>query len=168
MSEDYDGGTMSWTFNYENPGTYQVTCTVYDCDLESTTSTLNVTAGTWNDISEGISYTSSRTLYDRIHRAFFVLIDVTNDTGADIAGPVRMVLESSSLDLKSGCPGLEPDGTTEDEKPYFIIVPEGETWGSGDTLEDLRLNFVLQRKRLSFKLRFEQLGVPPMPGPQPM
>ena len=156
-----DEGTFSYT--YDTPGSYNATCTAYDDDGASVTSepvtvTVEEAGPSWNDISEGISYTNSRTLYDRIHRAFFVLLDVTNDTGADIAGPVRMVLESSSLDLKSGCPGLEPDGTTEDGKPYFIIVPEGETWAAGDTLEDLRLNFVLQRKRLTFELRFEEYG----------
>jgi len=156
-----DNGTFSYT--YSIPGSYNATCTAYDSDGASVTSdpvtvTVEEAGPSWNDISEGISYTSSRTLYDRINRAFFVLIDVTNNTGADIAGPVRMVLESSSLDLKSGCPGLEPDGYTDDGKPYFIIVPEGETWDSGETLEDLRLNFVLQRKRLTFELRFEEYG----------
>ncbi len=167
MSEDYYGGTMSWTFNYENPGTYQVTCTVHDCDSKSATSTLIVTAATWNDITEGISYTRSRTLYDRINRAFFVLIDVTNDTGTDIEGPVRMVLVDPTLDLKTGGPGLDPDGYTEAGEPYFIIVPEGESLGAGETLEDLRLDFVLKRARLTFGLRFEALGTS-MPGPQPM
>ena len=156
-----DNGTFSYT--YDTPGSYNATCTAYDNDEASVTSepvtvTVEEAGPSWNDITEGISYTRSRTLYDRINRAFFVLLDVTNDSDADIAGPVRMVLESSSLDLKSGCPGLEPDDYTDDGKPYFIIVPEGETWAAGETLEDLRLNFVLQRKRLTFELRFEEYG----------
>jgi len=55
---------------------------------------------------------------------------------------------------------MAPDGITGNGEPYFIIVPEGETLDNGQTPADLRLDFILQRKRLDFALRFELLAQP--------
>ncbi|OAG28349.1 PKD domain-containing protein [Thermodesulfatator autotrophicus] len=159
-------GTFSHT--YENPGTYNATCTAYDEAEGSTTSdpvTVSVNEAatpTWQDITEMVTTNRSRTLYDRIHRAFFVLIDVENTSGEDLSGPIRMVIEDPTIPVKTieGV-GLTPDGVTEDGNPYFIIVPEGESLSAGELLEDLRVNFELQRRRLDFGIRIEQLVVSP-------
>ncbi|RMG69621.1 MAG: PKD domain-containing protein, partial [Nitrospirae bacterium] len=157
---DTDTGTINHTYN--DPGIYQATCRVYDSAGSSTESEpiiITVTEAApspvWQDITEGISVARSRTLFDRINRTFWVHLDITNLTGEDLAGPVRMILESSSIPLNPAGPGIDPDGYTEDGKPYFIIVPEGEVWASGETIEDIRLDFMLQRKRLMYELSFE-------------
>ena len=159
-----DDGSFSYT--YTAAGAYQATCTAYDDDGTSVTSTpvtvtVEAPGPVWTEIN-GIDFTRSRTLFDRINHCFFVFMDISNNTSTDLEGPVRMVLESSSLDLKTDGPGLAPDGTTEDGKPYFLIVPDGQTWTAGETMQDERLDFVLQRKRLDFELKFEQLGEPAM------
>ena len=159
-----DDGSFSYT--YTAAGAYQATCKAYDDDGASVTSTpvtvtVEAPGPVWTEIN-GIDFTRSRTLFDRINHCFFVFMNISNNTSTDLEGPVRMVLESSSLDLKTDGPGLVPDGTTEDGKPYFLIVPDGQTWTAGETMQDERLDFVLQRKRLDFELKFEQLGEPAM------
>jgi hypothetical protein len=69
-----------------------------------------------------------------------------------------MVLESSTIPLDESGPGIDPDGYTEDGKPYFIIVLEGGTWQAGQVINDLRLDFERRRARLNYELRFEQLS----------
>ena len=152
----------SITHTYSAPGTYQATCRAYDNDGASALSdpvTIEVEeeGPAWQDISEGVDVNRSRTLYDRINRCFWVHLDITNNTGVDLLGPVRMVLESSTIPLYEGGPGLDPDGYTEDGKPYFIIVPEGGSWQAGQVINDIRLDFERRRARLNYELRFEQL-----------
>ncbi len=120
----------------------------------------------WQDITEMVTTNRSRTLYDRIHRAFFVLIDVGNPSDEALSGPIRMVLTDLTIPVKTiDGVGLTPDGVTDDGDPYFIIVPEGESLAAGEMLKDLRVNFELQRKRLNFGIRIEQLVLPPSPVP---
>ena len=153
-------GTFSHT--YAAAGSYGATCTAVDDEGAETTSEpvmVSVAAHqpVWQDITGAIEVSRSRTLLDRINRSFFVFLDLTNGSGADLGGPVRMVLRNATLPLKESAPGLDPDGYTEGGDPYFVLVPAGGTWAAGATLEDVRLDFVLQRKRLDFELRFEQL-----------
>ena len=157
------GGTFSQSYTYENPGSYPTTCTAYDdqgAHIVSEPVMVNVAAHhpVWQDVTGSIGVSRSRTLLDRINRSFFVLLDLTNGSGAELAGPVRMVLQNATLPLKESAPGLDPDGYTAAGDPYFLLVPAGDTWAAaGATLEDVRLDFLLQRKRLGFDLMFEQL-----------
>ncbi|NPA94981.1 MAG: right-handed parallel beta-helix repeat-containing protein [Thermodesulfobacteria bacterium] len=114
----------------------------------------------WMDITDEIAQSRSRTLYDRLNRVFFTLIDLTNNSGFNIQGPIRMVLFNNTLELSSNGPGIHPDGYTEDGHPYFIIVPEGSEWNQGATIEDLRVDFAISRERLDFDLKFEVLVSP--------
>ncbi len=108
------------------------------------------------DITEDIEQGRSRILYDRLNHCFFVYITLANISEGPITGPVGMILESSTIPLNdASSPGLDPDGYTDDGKPYFIIVPEGKSWGAGEQLDRIRLDFKLMRKRLNFDLRFE-------------
>ena len=116
------------------------------------------TQPSWYDITENIDVNKSRTLYDRINRCFFVLLDLTNLTNESITGPVRMVLIDNTIPLETNGPGLNPDGYTLDGHPYFIIIPEGQMWTANYTVEDKRLDFVLRRARLNFSLKFEKLA----------
>ncbi|NPA95842.1 MAG: PKD domain-containing protein [Thermodesulfobacteria bacterium] len=151
------------TYTYEDAGEFQATCTAYDNDGASVTSEpvtviVNGLSPAWQDITADIEVTTSRTLYDRINRCFFVYLTLTNSSDADLTGPVRMILESSTIPLldDDSKPGLAPDGYTEDGKPYFIIVPEGDSWPAGEDLEQIRLDFKLMRKPLNFDLGFER------------
>ena len=69
-----------------------------------------------------------------------------------------MVITNPSIPVKTGVGlGLEPDGTTDEGDPYFIIVPDGEDLGAGEVLQRLRVNFELQRRRLTYGIKAEQL-----------
>jgi len=156
-------GDFNLTHTYDTPGTYTVSCRVWDDEddnVSSDTLTITVIAPipTWHDVTDGVDVKRSpRTLYDRINRCFFVYLDLTNASGSDLNGPVRMVLDSSTIPLldDSSKPGLDPDGYTEDGKPYFILVPDSENWLDGESLNQIRLDFKLMRKRLNFELKFE-------------
>ncbi len=150
-----------WGGDCEECGS-EPTCTlVMDADKSCTATFETAATPIWQDITEMVTTNRSRTLYDRIHRAFFVLIDVENTYSDALSGPIRMVIEDPTIPVKTieGV-GLTPDGVTDDGDPYFIIVPEGESLASGDMLEDLRVNFELQRRRLDFGIRIEQLVQP--------
>ena len=112
----------------------------------------------WKDITEffNISH-STHPLYDRIHHCFFILVKVENP-GDALSGPIRMVITNPSIPVKEGVGvGLDPDGYTEDGNPYFFIVPDGENLEAGETLQGLRVNFQLQRRRLTYGIRIEEL-----------
>ena len=156
-------GDFNLTHTYDTPGTYTVYCRVWDDEDDNATSssitiTVSAPTPTWQDITEDINVTTSRTLYDRINRCFFVYLTLTNASGSDLSGPIRMILDSSTIPLldDSSKPGLDPDGYTEDGKPYFILVPDNESWSDGESLNQIRLDFKLMRKRLNFELKFEQ------------
>jgi len=160
-----DGNTVTHT--YDNSGEYQATCTVYDNEGASDTSepvtvTVNEPVPGWHDITEGVNVRRSRPLYDRMRHCFFVYVTLTNVSGTEMAGPVRMVLESSTIPIinNSSSPGMDPDGYTDDGKPYFITVPENETWTDGESLGQIRLDFKLRRQPLDFELKFEGQNEP--------
>ena len=164
-NDQCDDSTNTATFTYNFPGTYQATCTVIDDDEESVTSepqeiTVNEAAPSWVDITDTLNIThSARQLYDRIHRCFFIQVTVENPGEEAVSGPMRLVVTDPSIPVKTGVGvGLEPDGYTDDGDPYFIIVPEEESLDAGDVLRNLRINFELQRKRLTYGIRIEQLG----------
>ena len=156
-----DSGSVSHT--YSSAGEYEARCKVYDdkgavAVSEPVTIVVSELEPSWYDITEDVNVERSpRTLYDRINQCFFVYLTLTNTSGSDIIGPVRMVLNSSTIPLSdASTPGLDPDGYTEDGKPYFIVVPDGENWVNGESLDQIRLDFERIRKRLEFELRFEQ------------
>ncbi len=160
-----DGGSIfsGWGGDCASCGE-DTTCTIaMDGDKTCTASFEAAATPSWQDITEMVTTSRSRTLYDRIHRAFFVFMDVENTSSDALSGPIRMVIEDPTIPVKTiDGVGLTPDGVTDDGDPYFIIVSEGESLGAGDMLEDLRVNFDLQRKRLNFGIRIEQLVLPPM------
>ncbi len=159
-----DDSTNTAIHTYDNPGTYQPTCTVIDDGEARTTSeTVSVTVETpapsWQDITETLDIThSTRQLYDRVHRCFFILVTVENPGEEVISGPVRLVITNPNIPVKTGVGvGLDPDGYTEDGDPYFIIVPEEGSLEAGEVLRNLRINFGLQRRRLTYGIKVEQL-----------
>lgn len=147
---DLNNGEIEYTA--ESHPYFKLTC--YDKEGNESKGKI---VSTWQDITEGVQVKRSRTLFDRIHHCFFVYLTLTNNSGKDFDGPVRMTLDSSTIPLKNddSSPGLEPDGYTSDGKSYFIIVPEEQIWKAGQTLERIRLDFQLMRKRLDFTFKFE-------------
>ncbi len=159
-----DDSTNTATHTYNNPGTYQPTCTVIDDNEAQTTSeavsvTVETPAPSWQDITELLNVIhSTRQLYDRIHRCFFIQVTVENPGEEAISGPVRLVITNPSIPVKTGVGvGLDPDGYTDDGDPYFIIVPEDGSLNAGGILRNLRINFELQRKRFTYGIRVERL-----------
>ncbi len=112
----------------------------------------------WKDITNFLNIShSTHPLYDRIHHCFYILVKVENP-GDALSGPIRMVITNPSIPVKEGVGvGLDPDGYTEDGNPYFFIVPDGENLEAGETLQGLRVNFQLQRRRLTYGIRIEEL-----------
>ena len=145
---------------YQTAGDYTASCMACDqaghCS-EPASLVVSVTAPAWHDLGDAVTVTHSpRQLYDRRHRVFYTLITVTNP-GPALAGPVRMVLTDPTLPVSatSGL-GLTPDGYTDEGDPWFLLVPEGESLAAGATLDRLRVDFELQRKRLRYGVRIEQ------------
>ncbi|GAB6068749.1 hypothetical protein JCM13664_20700 [Methylothermus subterraneus] len=116
--------------------------------------------GSWVDITDRLNITySTRPLYDRIRRVFFIQVAVEN-LGDAIAGPVRLVITDPSISVKPGVGvGRDPDGYTEAGDPYFIIVPEEGVLGAGER-HNLRINFELQRRPLTFGIKVEVEQLP--------
>ncbi len=112
----------------------------------------------WKDITEFINIShSTRSLYERIHHCFFILVSIEN-SGDALSGPIRMVITNPNIPVKEGVGvGLDPDGYTEDGNPYFLLVHDGENLEAGETLQGLRVNFQLQRRRLTYGIRIEEL-----------
>nr|BAL53147.1 lipoprotein [uncultured Gammaproteobacteria bacterium] len=116
--------------------------------------------GSWVDITDRLNITySTRPLYDRIRRVFFIQVAVEN-LGDAIAGPVRLVITDPSISVKPGVGvGRDPDGYTEAGDPYFIIVPEEGVLGAGER-HNLRINFERQRRPLTFGIKVEVEQLP--------
>ena len=156
-------GTGVVTHTYANSGRFTANCQACD-EAEACSEPAALTIDVrqqqpgWHDISDQLRVSHSpRQLYDRRHRVFFIQVTITNP-GADLAGPIRMVITNPSIPVKSGVGvGLDPDGFTEAGDPYFVLVPSGGVLASGQTLNNLRINFELQRKRLTYGIRIEQL-----------
>ncbi len=162
-NDQCDDSTNTATYTYDDPGTYHPTCTVKDDDGESVTSepreiTVNEATPGWVDITETLDIThSTRQLYDRIHRCFFIQVTVENPGEEAIYGPVRLIITNPSIPVETGVGvGLEPDGYTEEGNPYFTIVPEEGALDPGEVLRNLRINFELQRRRLTYGIKVEQ------------
>ncbi len=167
IDETSGSGTAQQT--YDEPGTYHSTCTAVDNDGATTTSdAVAITVQStiqpvWQDVTGRLDVThSTRPLFDRRHRCFFVQVTVQNPDEESLSGPIRMVITQPSIPLKEGVGvGLEPDGYTKDGNPYFVIVPEDGSLDAGQELRNLRVNFQLQRKRLTYGIRIEQLQEQP-------
>ncbi|GEM_PF-6076610 len=118
-------------------------------------------APAWNDITAQTSVTRSNAMADRINLCQFVLLNVTNTRTVNLSGPVRMVITNPSRPvLTIAGVGLTPDGYTAANEPYFNIVPQGGTLAAGASTGNLRVNFEIQRKPLTYGVRIEQYGMP--------
>lgn len=159
VDQTSDTGTLAHT--YSDPGTYHPTCAVTDNQGATTISeplTIDIQAApAWQDITEALQISHSpRQLYDRRHRCFYVLVTVENP-GDALQGPIRLVITDPNIPVKTGVgAGLDPDGYTDDGDPYFTLVHEDETLDTGGALDPVRINFELQRKRLTYGTRVEQ------------
>ncbi len=148
------------SYTYSSTGTFSASCTALDDKGASVTSipiTITVTTKSWQDIIDQLNVTSSRRqLYDRFNRCFFIQVTIENQGNA-LSGPIRMVITDPSIPIKTGVGvGLVPDGYTPDGDPYFELIHEGESLGTGQVLDRLRVNFELQRRRLTYGIRIEQ------------
>ena len=118
-------------------------------------------APAWNDITAQAGVSRSNVLADRINLCYFILINISNPGAAAIAGPVRMVITNPSIPVRTiAGVGLAPDGYTAANEPYFNIVPQGGALNAGASTGNLRVNFEIQRKSLTYGVRVERYGMP--------
>ena len=97
-----------------------------------------------------VSINQSAKFYDRLQRRYFTVNSVTNTSLQPIAGPLRLVVENSSLSV------LNAEGLTAQGEPFFTVLDsESALLGPGDTSVDIRIEFQRLRIPLSYTLRAE-------------
>ncbi|MCP3867907.1 MAG: hypothetical protein GY703_07400, partial [Gammaproteobacteria bacterium] len=101
----------------------------------------------WEDITSSVEITHSNRVLDRINLIFFSYVSITNISGADLKGPLRLVIVNPTI------PVPDSAGTTDDGHPYQTL-PE-EAISDGQTLT-VRVNFELLRRYLAFNTRLEK------------
>lgn len=99
----------------------------------------------------------SARLFDRRNRVLFSYVNITNTDSEPIVGPARFVIFNNTIDVVDGPPGLSPDGYTDDGEPYFNFLADGEVLNPGEPTGNMRVNFALERKRLTYEVRVESL-----------
>jgi len=150
------------THTYPQKGSYTLSLVVEnDIGIRSKPYNINVqvnsTLSNWKDITTILSIAKSRPIFDRHHRCFLTYIKIKNNSGIDINGPIRLVIVNPTLPIDKRCPlGLKVAGTTLDGNNYFEIIPKGGVLKAGASTGNLRVNFRVMRKRLSFGIRIEQ------------
>lgn len=95
----------------------------------------------WEDVNTDVNITNSRAAVDRVNRVYFTYITIENTSDQVVNGPFRVLIDGSTL------PVLNQEGTSTDGVPYLDLdvgqLMPGEA-------HKVRVNFALQRKRLSF------------------
>jgi len=112
---------------------------------------------TWGSITPPVTLTKSGTLFDSLNNCYYVNISVRNGGPTSLSGPLRLVIISPSIPVKTlPATGLKPTGTKGGET-YFDIVSAGETLAAGATLGNQRVNFNMVRVPLTLGMRVDQL-----------
>jgi len=119
------------------------------------------------DITSLFSVTQSAPVLDRVNRVYYSYVNLTNTSGATVAGRLRLVVADSTLPV-SNLPA-PPDGTTADGKPYYWLGEGEQTYAAGASSGNRRVNFELLRARLVYGVRVEIMAeaaalVPPSGG----
>jgi hypothetical protein len=104
----------------------------------------------WQTVSDpSVEITQSNPLYHRPTRTYRTTVTVINQSGADIPGEFRIVVDSSNKTAQN------PNGTTGAGEPYFnLLTGEGSVLQAGQTLS-LDLIFAGGRGRLIYTVRLE-------------
>ena len=100
----------------------------------------------WVDISSDIEITKSRPALDRVNRVYFVYLDITNKSTAEMAGHFRLNIKDSSI------PVINADGELNGS-PYKSIYIDSLAVGQS---ERIKVEFFLQRKALIFSVTLYQ------------
>jgi len=101
----------------------------------------------WNDISSNVTITHTDRAIDRVKGTMFSYVTIENASTQDIAGPLRLVVQDSTIAVTG------KSGTTESGSPYAIITEE-----SIPAISKIiyRVDFELSRTALSFTPKLEQ------------
>jgi len=150
-------GAFEKTLSLPTAKTYTATVTATDDVGNSAVVTRNIVKqAVWTNVTAMVDVTKSSPVYNRILKAYYVLVKVTNPAGEPLPGALRMVVTDPSPALQLLTGGLIPDGTTVDGEPYFNLLGEGETLAAVGSISNLRLNFQVLLP-ITFGVRIEQL-----------
>lgn len=114
--------------------------------LLSQTAYATAVAGEWQTAT-GIAVDKGSRLYDTANRVYYTINKLSNNSGAALNGPVRLVVTSSSF------PVVNASGTDSNGKPYFDAIASGAALASGATSDTTRINF--QSTRVTFAYTIE-------------
>ncbi len=106
----------------------------------------------WQNI-EGISVVKSRRAYDRRNRQYFTYNTVTNDSGSDLEGPLRMVVTSTNH------PVMNADGTNSDGQPYFDVLDHGDSLNDSQSLNKFKTTFKRIRASFAYTLVLQKIAL---------
>jgi endo-1,4-beta-xylanase len=98
-------------------------------------------AASWVALDTDVAINHTRPVFDRVNRVYVSTVSITNQGAADIAGPLRLLIDNSSIPVSA------EDGLSEQGLPYFNLA--STQLDAGETIT-LRASFELQRKTLNF------------------
>lgn len=101
----------------------------------------------WNDISSSVTISQTDRAIDRVKRSLFSYVTIENTSSQEITGPLRLVIQDSTIVV------TDASGTTDSSSPYITIT---ETSIPANSKITYKVNFVMDRKALSFTPKLEQ------------
>jgi len=152
-------GSFEQPITFTTAKSYAITVTATDEAGNNTSVQRNVIYApqAWNNATPPIILTKSGTLYDSSNNCYYVNITVRNGGTTPLNGPLRLVISSPSIPVKTlATVGLKSSGTSGSET-YFDIVPTGGSLAAGASQGSLRVNFNIIRVPLTFGMRVDQL-----------
>ncbi|QPK62814.1 hypothetical protein IVG45_18580 [Methylomonas sp. LL1] len=116
--------------------------------LAQTAYAVNAT-GSWQTAT-GVTVEKGSRVYDTANRVYYTLNKMTNNSGAPLSGPVRLVVTSSSF------PVANATGTDANGKPYFDVLASGASLANAATGGGTRINFQSSRATFAYSVEVQK------------
>jgi hypothetical protein len=117
--------------------------------LLTQTAFATVGGGEWQTAT-GIIVEKGSRVYDTASRVYYTVNKMTNNSGAALNGPARLVITSSSL------PVLNATGIDSNGKPYFDVLTSGTSLTNGATSSGTRINFQSTRATFAYTVEVQK------------
>ncbi|WP_416308437.1 endo-1,4-beta-xylanase [Neptunicella sp. SCSIO 80796] len=119
-------------------GMFYILITLFSC----------IANASWTDIQSDIAISMSKPVIDRADRVYVVQITLTNSGETVISGPLRLLIENSTIEL------INSDGSNDQGIPYINIALPQIAAGNSATAS---ARFALDRKTLTFDTTLQNL-----------